>query len=151
MNIGERGLALIKEFEGCSLRAYQDGGGVWTIGWGHTGPEVCDGLVWTQEQADAALFADVQEAVEGVNRLVTVPLTQNEFDALVSFAFNAGTDIDADTKAEGLGDSTLLRKLNESDYDGACAEFKKWNKDNGKIVNGLTRRRAAEARLFEAT
>ena len=149
MNIGAAGIALIKEFEGCKLRAYQDGGGVWTIGWGHTGQEVVEGLTWTQEEADAALMGDLEEAVEGVNRLVMVPLTQNEFDALVSFAFNVGTDIDADTKAEGLGDSTLLRKLNESDYDGAAREFAKWNKDNGKIVAGLTRRRMAETALFE--
>jgi lysozyme len=156
MMIGPAGLALIKEFEGCekrlsdgSLKAYQDGGGVWTIGFGHTGPDVIPGLIWTQAQADAALMEDIKEAEEGVNRLVKVPLTQNEFDALVSFAFNVGLDIDADTQAEGLGDSTLLRKLNEHDYNGASAEFQKWCKDNGKIVPGLKRRRLAEAILFE--
>ncbi len=149
MNIGTKGLALIKEFEGCKLEAYLDGGGVWTIGWGHTGPDVHEGLIWTQHQADMALLEDVQEAVDGVNRLVTAPLTQNEFDALVSFAYNVGLDIDADTKAEGLGDSTLLRKLNALDYGGAADEFPKWNKDNGKIVGGLTRRRMAEKQLFE--
>lgn len=149
MKLGIAGERLIKQFEGCRLKAYQDGGGVWTIGFGHTGPEVVDGLVWTPEEADAAFLADVQEAVDGVTRLVTVPLTQNEFDALVSFAFNVGLDEDADTKAEGLGDSTLLRKLNDSDYDGAAAEFLRWNKDNGSVVPGLARRRLAEKTLFE--
>lgn len=149
MNIGSRGLALIKEFEGCKLTSYLDGGGVWTIGWGHTGTDVEEGQTITQDRADELLLLDLQTAVQGVNDLVKVPLTQNEFDALVSFAYNVGTDIDADTKAEGLGDSTLLRKLNDSDYDGAAREFPKWNKDNGQVVPGLSRRRMAEKALFE--
>ena len=150
MNIGAKGLALIKEFEGCKLTAYRDGGGVLTIGWGHTGADVEEGMTITQERADELLLLDLADAVHGVNALVKVPLTQNEFDALVSFAFNVGTDIDDDTKAEGLGDSTLLRKLNEHDYNGASAEFPKWCKDNGKEVAGLKRRRLAERALFES-
>lgn len=149
MNLGPAGLALIKEFEGCELTAYRDGGGVLTIGWGHTGRDVEEGMAITQERADELLLLDVSDAVHGVNALVKVPLSQNEFDALVSFAYNCGTDIDEDTKAEGLGDSTLLRKLNEHDYNGAAKEFQKWNKDNGKVVPGLTRRRLAEQALFE--
>ena len=149
MKIGPAGIALIREFEGCKLAAYRDGGGVLTIGWGHTGADVVEGMTITQERADELLLLDLSDAVHGVNALVTVPLTQNEFDALVSFAFNVGTDIDADTKAEGLGDSTLLRKLNSGDRAGAAAEFPKWNKDNGRIVDGLTRRRLAEQSLFE--
>lgn len=149
MKIGPRGLALIKEFEGCKLTAYRDGGGVLTIGYGHTGADVEEGMTITQEEADELLLLDLSDAEHGVNSLVKVPLTQNEFDALVSFAFNVGTDIDADTKAEGLGDSTLLRKLNEHDYNGAAAEFPKWCKDNGKVIPGLLRRRLAEQKLFE--
>ena len=150
MITSETGKALIKSFESCRLIAYKDGGGVWTIGWGHTGPEVCEGLVWTQDTADRAFLEDLAYFEVGVDALVKVPLTQGEFDALVSFAYNCGLDQDEDTKAEGLGDSTLLRKLNDSDYNGAAAEFPKWNKDNGKIVNGLTRRRMAEKALFES-
>lgn len=149
MNLGSAGEKLIKEFESCRLKAYLDGGGVWTIGWGHTGREVVDGLVWTQDQADATFWSDVVEFEEGVKRLVTATINQNQFDALVSFAYNVGLDEDADTKAEGLGDSTLLKKLNAGDYAGAAAEFLKWNKDNGQVVAGLTRRRTAEKKLFE--
>ena len=148
MKCGQRGRALIQSFEQCRLKAYLDGGGVWTIGWGHTGPDVYEGLEITQEQADAWFEDDIGETEQGVERLVLVPVTQNQFDALCSFAYNVGLDIDKDTLAEGLGDSTLLRKLNAGDYAGAHAEFKKWNKDNGKVVRGLTRRRTAEAKLF---
>ena len=149
LKTGEAGVALIKEFESCRLKAYQDGGGVWTCGWGSTGPDVTESAEWTQEYADARLVRDLLIAEKAVNQLVTVPLTQNEFDALVSFVFNVGSDIAADTKAEGLGDSTLLKLLNGYDYNGAAKEFVKWNKDNGHVVSGLTRRRNAEKALFE--
>lgn len=148
--LGEKGKALIQGFEQCRLTAYKDGGGVWTIGWGHTGPDVHEGLTWTQEEADMWFGADCAAAIAGVNSLVKAPVTQNQFDALVSFAFNVGLDIDLDTKAEGLGDSTLLRKLNAGDAAGAADEFLKWNHDNGKVVDGLTRRRVAERSLFLA-
>ena len=148
MKISSAGEALIKSFESCRLTAYRDGGGVLTIGWGHTGDEVVPGLTITQSQADALFDDDIARFERGVAALVTVPLTQGQFDALVSFSYNVGLDQDEDTKAEGLGDSTLLRKLNAEDYAGACAEFPKWNKDNGKVVNGLIRRRKAEAELF---
>lgn len=155
MELGVRGRKLIQAFERCerklpdsTIAAYQDGGGVWTIGWGHTGPEVKQGMVITQGRADQLFEQDVASFVRDVNFLVKVPLTQNQFDALVSFSYNVGSDIDADTKAEGLGDSTLLRKLNAGDYAGAAAEFPKWCNDNGKVVAGLVRRRKAEAELF---
>ena len=149
MILSDRGLELIKHFESCQLTAYRDSGGVWTIGWGHTGQEVASGLTWTQEHADNVLITDVRDFEAGVTRLLKVRVTQNQFDALVSFAFNVGLDIDIDTKAEGLGDSTLLKKLNTGDTAGAAVEFEKWNKDNGQIVAGLTRRRRAERELFE--
>jgi lysozyme len=107
------------------------------------------GLVWTKEQADAALVADLERFERGVMAMVNVPLTQGQFDALVSFAYNVGLDDDADTFAEGLGDSTLLRKVNAEDFAGAADEFPKWNKNDGKVMLGLKRRRAAEKALFE--
>ncbi len=148
MNLSDKGRAFIQSFESCRLTAYRDGGGVWTVGWGHTGPEVRPGFTLTQDQADAIFDDDIARFEAGVNELVTVPLTQGQFDALVSFAFNVGLDIDEDTKAEGLGDSTLLRLLNQGDYTGAMNEFQKWDHDNGKKVAGLTMRRKAEHDLF---
>lgn len=146
------GVMLMHYFESCSLKAYPDPGSKngepWTIGWGHTGPEVKPGLAWTQQQADDAFIADLRHFERGVTSLVNVPLTQGQFDALVSFAYNVGLDIDSDTIAEGLGDSTLLRKLNAGDYAGAALEFLKWNKNDGKPMRGLTRRRHAEMGRF---
>ncbi|MFR9719078.1 lysozyme [Aeromonas diversa] len=146
------GVAVLHYFEDCKLTAYPDPGSQygepWTIGRGHTGPEVKRGLVWTQQQADEAFLADLRHVERGVGALVKVPLTQGQFDALVCFAYNVGLDIDSDTQAEGLGDSTLLRKLNAGDYAGAALEFPKWNKNDGKPMRGLTRRRYAELGLF---
>lgn len=148
MKTSDAGLQLIKDFEQCRLAAYQCSAGVWTIGWGHT-KGVKQGDTCTQAQADAWLAEDVAEVEQGVRLLVKVPLTQGQFDALVSFAFNCGLDIDVDTIAEGLGDSTLLRKLNAGDYIGAALEFQKWDKSSGMTLRGLTRRRLAERALFE--
>lgn len=140
MKIGDAGLALIKEYEGCRLEAYQDSVGIWTIGYGHTSG-VQAGDKCTQDEADAWLLEDVKHAETCVNGAVTVPLTQNEFDALVSFVFNLG--------CKQFRSSTLLRKLLDSDYDGAAAELKRWNKAGGQVLAGLTKRRAAEEKLFE--
>ena len=130
---------LTESFESCRFVAYQDSKGVWTIGWGHA-RGVQEGDTCTQEQADAWLLEDVQEAVDAVNRLVTVPLTQAQFDALVDFTFNAG---------EGnFASSTMLRLLNAGDYDGADAEFKRWDMCGGAHLAGLERRRLAEAAEF---
>ena len=148
MKLSHRGMALIKSFEGCSLKAYQDDGGVWTLGCGHTGPDVVEGLTITQERADELFGQDIARFERGVTSLLKVPVTQNQFDALVSFSFNCGLDIDADTKAEGLGDSTLLRLVNEGNFAQAADEFKKWDHDGGRKVDGLSRRRVAEAFLF---
>jgi len=141
MRIGPKGIALVKEFEDCRLEAYlptpED---VPTIGWGST-RGVSMGDVWTQAQADAALLDDLEDAETCVNRQVKVPLQQEEFDALVSLAFNIGCN--------AFAGSTLVRKLNESDYDGAAKEFLRWSKQAGKVLPGLVRRRAAEAKLFD--
>lgn len=152
MRTSEHGITMMHHFESCKLTAYPDPGSKngepWTIGWGHTGPEVKAGLVWTQAKADAVFLEDLRRFERDVASLVKVPLTQGQFDALVSFAYNLGSDIDTDTIAEGLGDSTLLRKLNAGDYEGAALEFKKWNKNDGKVMRGLVRRRAAEEARF---
>lgn len=152
MNLSANGLAVKKYFESCRLKAYPDPGSrdghPITIGWGHTGPEVTKDLVWTQAQADEALIKDSKRFERDVLSLVKVPLTQGQFDALVCYAFNVGSDIDADTIAEGLGDSTLLRLLNTGDYEGAANQFRVWNKNDGKVMLGLTRRRLAEEMLF---
>lgn len=145
---GDAGLAealsLIKQFEGCRLDAYPDpgtGGDPWTIGFGHTGPEVKKGLTWTQNQADKALAADVAKFSSGVRELTKAyPTSSNEYAALVSFAFNVGLG--------ALRDSTLLKKHRAGDKAGAAAEFGKWVNAGGKKLNGLVRRREAEAKVY---
>ena len=135
---------LENEFEGCSLTAYPDpasGGDPWTIGYGHTGPEVYDGLTITQEQADAWLAVDKRKAQDVIDRYVTVHLTANEDLALRDFIFNLG--------GGNFRSSTLLRKLNLGDFAGAADEFEKWDHACGKVVAGLLRRRTAEKELFE--
>jgi len=150
--LGSKGLQLIKQFETLQLRAYtataeEEARNLWTIGYGHT-KGVKRGDICTEAQADAWLMEDCADAEHAVHHLVKVPINQHQYDALVSFAFNVGGDIDADLVAEGLGDSTLLKKLNAVDYAGASAEFPKWIKQKGKVLNGLVRRRAAEQNLF---
>ena len=137
------GEQLTEGFENCELTAYWDPNGkVWTIGWGHTGPEVVAGLTWTQEQCDAALLADRAKAVACINAHVNIPLTRPEFRALVDFVFNAGCG--------AFENSTLLKKLNMGDYAGAAAEFVRWDHSGGKVLAGLLRRREAETAIFKS-
>ena len=144
MIVSKAGLALIKSFEGLLLKAYPDpatGGAPWTIGYGHTGPEVRKGLVWTQAQANNALADDVSRFADGVKALLDVaPTTQGQFDAMVSLAYNVGIG--------NFSGSTLRKKHVAGDYAGAAAEFAKWNKAGGRVMAGLTRRRAAEAAMY---
>ncbi|HHR5464400.1 TPA: lysozyme [Salmonella enterica subsp. enterica] len=144
MRISEKGIALIKTFEGCKLTAYQDSAGVWTIGYGWTRPvdgkPVHRGMTIDQTTAERLLKTGLVSYENDVSRLVKVGLTQGQFDALVSFTYNLG--------ARALSTSTLLRKLNGGDYAGAADEFLRWNKAGGKVLNGLTRRREAERALF---
>lgn len=139
-----RGIELIKEFEGCRLTAYKCPAGVWTIGYGHTGTvdgkAVASGMTITAAKATQLLKSDLAKFEAAVNSYVTAPITQNMFDALVSFTYNCG--------AGALKSSTLLKKLNARDYDGSAAEFPKWNKAGGKVLNGLVRRRERERQLF---
>lgn len=139
MKINQEGLNLIKDFEGCRLKAYLCPAGVWTIGYGHT-QGVKPDMVITQLDADRFLLQDLKRFEEAVSSLVKVPITPNQFSALVSFAYNVGTG--------ALYDSTLLRKLNNKDYKGAANEFLRWNKAGGKVLPGLTKRRIAERDLF---
>lgn len=147
--IGDAGLALIKHFESCSLEAYRDGGGVPTIGWGHTGADVKIGETITQEQADALLIADLRIAVNCVNSYAPEDCPQAQFDAVVSLTFNAG--------CEAIRTSRLARKWKAGNILGAAAEFVRydedgtphgWIHDNGKVVQGLINRRDAEKLLF---
>lgn len=139
MNYSEAGLKLTAEFEGLRLEAYQDIVGVWTIGYGHT-KGVKRGDKISKEQAMEFLKQDVASSVKDVNQLVKVPLTQGQFDALVDFTFNLG--------GGALERSTLLKLLNDKNYEGARGEFLKWNKAGGKVVDGLVRRRRAELDMF---
>lgn len=140
MKISQKGLNLIKSFEGLELKAYKDSVGVVTIGYGSTGTHVSMGQTITAQEAENLLKKDVSRFEEGVTKLVKVPLNQNQFDALVSFSFNLGLG--------NLGSSTLLKKLNNGDYQGVSLEFERWNRAGGKVLNGLTRRRLAEKELF---
>jgi lysozyme len=150
--INEAGKAIIKQFEGLRLEAYLCPAGVWTIGWGHTGRNVLPGSKITEHQAESILDVDLDRFERDVEALTQgCSLNENEFSALVSFAFNVGSDIDDDDKAEGLGDSTLLKKLKAGDRAGAAAEFMKWVNAKGRVLPGLVRRRAAERRLFLTT
>jgi lysozyme len=157
MNISQNGVDFIKKHEGLRLSAYLDSVGVATIGYGNTyytdGKSVKMGDKITRVQAETLLKMTLKEFVGHVNMLVTAPLNQNQFDALVSFTYNVGPDIDIDTIAEGLGDSTLLKKVNKNPDDPTIRdEFMKWNKGRVKGVlkplAGLTKRRKEEADLY---
>ena len=141
LSISDAGLSLIKDFEKCVLKAYKPTPeDVWTCGWGST-KGVTESTVWTEKEADEHLRRDLAEAERCVNASVFVDLTQLEFDALVSLVFNIGCG--------AFRGSTLLRLLNDSRHDDAAQQFKRWNKQAGKELAGLTRRREAEMALFE--
>lgn len=144
MQISNAGTSLIKEFEGCRLKAYQDSVGIWTIGYGWTQPvdgrKIGPGMVIDQATAERLLKCGLVQYEQGVNQLVKVIITQGQFDALVSFAYNLGL--------RSLSTSTLLRKLNAGDKQGAADEFGKWVNAGGVRLNGLVKRREAERKMF---
>jgi len=140
MKISEEGKALIKKFEGCELDSYICSGGVWTIGYGHTAG-VKQGDKINQDEADHLLTEDLEEFEGYVSNAVEVALDQNQFDALVAWTFNLGPS--------NLKSSTMLKVLNEENYSKVPSEMKRWNKAGGKVLEGLIRRREAEALLFE--
>ena len=140
MNIGQKGIELIKHFEGCELEAYKCPAGVWTIGYGHI-KGVSEGMSITQEQAEQMLLDELKEYENYINELVVVDLSQNQFDALVSWVYNLGP--------ANLSASTMLKVLNSGEYEDVPAQMKRWNKAGGKVLEGLIRRREAEACLFK--
>jgi lysozyme len=140
MKLSKTGADLIKKYEGCRLKAYKCPADVWTIGFGHTG-NVKEGQTITQAQADAFFDKDIQRFVDGVNEIVKVEINQNQFDALVSFAYNCGL--------VALQKSTLLKYVNGEKFVLASKEFDRWNKGGGKVLQGLVRRRNDEQALFE--
>ena len=140
LKISENGLELIKHFEGCELEAYRCAADVVTIGYGHT-KTAEEGMVIDQAEADRLLAWDIEEFEEYVRYAVEVQLNQDQFDALVSWTFNLGNG--------NLRSSTMLRVLNDYRYEEVPAQMKRWNKAGGKVLEGLIRRREAEANLFE--
>lgn len=147
--IGAEGVTLIKQFEGCGKRltngtfaAYPDpgtGADPWTIGWGATGKGIGPGIVWTQQQCDARLAADLRRyAGEVTQALGDAPTSQSQFDAMVSFHYNTGA----------IGKATLTRKHVAQDYAAAAREFDRWVYAGGRVMRGLVRRRTAEAALY---
>lgn len=151
MNLGAKGEALIKKWEGYAkdigadrVEAYPDpatGGKPWTIGWGSTGPDINKGTIWTKAQAQARFSQHAKEFSGGVaNALGDAVTTQDQFDAMVSLAYNIGLG--------NFTSSTLLKKHKAGDYVGAAQEFGRWDKAAGKVLAGLTKRRAEEAKLY---
>ncbi|QEE11960.1 lysozyme [Bartonella krasnovii] len=142
--ISREGLELIKQWEGLRLEAYRDLACIWTIGYGHTNnagtPLVKKGMRITKEEAEKILCEDLKQFEKTVEESVTVSLTDNQFAALVSFCYNVGT--------KAFCKSTLLKKLNQGDYEAVPGELQKWNKVGGKPFIGLVNRRAAEAGLW---
>lgn len=155
MRASNNALALIKEFEGLSLKAYPDplsGGDPWTIGYGATGRGIVRGLVWTKQQAEDRLLADVRAREPDLNKLLGgAPTSQNQYDALMSFGFNVGF---FDVKSRGrlvrvkLEGSSLLRLHKAGQFEAAAQEFSKWINKGSAVEKGLRRRRAAEAELY---
>ena len=138
--ISDEGLALIKRWEGCRLTAYKDVAGVLTIGYGSTGAHVRPGMTLSQAEAEQLLIKDLDRFEREVERLVRVSLTDGQFAALVSFAFNVGE--------WAFGESTLLRKLNDGNFAAVPTELMKWVHAGGRKVEGLVNRRSAEAGLW---
>ena len=148
MQMSQGGLdTLLKKFEGCKLKAYRCPANVCTIGYGHTSsagaPEVRDGMIITQADAETILRQDLIKYERSVQDLVKVKLTQNQFDVLVDFAYNAGVG--------NLKSSTMLKKVNAGDLDAVPAELMKWTKGGGKVLPGLVRRRQAESAWWTAS
>ena len=140
MNISQEGLSLIKKFEGCELKSYKCAAGVWTIGYGAI-KGVTENMQITKEEADKLLLHEMDEYEGYINNMVTVDLNQNQFDSLVSWVFNLGPS--------NLKSSTMLKVINNNELDEVPSQIKRWNKANGKVLEGLIRRREAEALLFQ--
>lgn len=138
--INQAGIELIESFEGLRLKAYTDSVGVWTIGWGHTGPDVSPGLEISRDQAEDLLRGDLAKAERGVEEAVGDRATDNQFAACVSLAFNIGVG--------AFKGSTLAKMVRQGQAAQAADQFLRWNKAGGQVLKGLTRRREAERKLF---
>ena len=145
MKTNHEGRELIKRFEGKELVAYRDTGGVWTIGYGHTSaagkPEVVAGLTITDEKAEEILKQDLGQYERAVDHAIEVKMTENQFSAMVSLCYNIGPS--------AFAKSSVAKHMNAGNLAKAASSFLLWNKDNGKVLEGLTRRREAEKKLFE--
>ena len=139
MNISKKGIDLIKRFEGCRLKAYRCPAGVWTIGYGHTNNVRPDDII-TQNDAEELLKRDLKVHEDNVKMVVKIALTQNQFDALVSFEYNVGYG--------AFANSTLLKLLNAGNYNGASKQFERWVYAGDRVLEGLVKRRKAERELF---
>lgn len=142
LKTNQAGLTLIKSFESLSLDAYKCPAGIWTVGYGHTGEDVYEGIQITEEDAETLLQSDLCDAEAAVNDCVSININGNQFSSLVSFVFNCG--------AYAFRKSTLLKKINAGDKYGAADEFLRWSKAGGRVLKGLLRRREAERALFMA-
>jgi lysozyme len=142
MRINPKGIALIKEFEGCKLQTYHDQNGIPTIGYGHTGSDVKEGMTITQTQAEQLLIHDIERTEEIITPHIQLPIGDDRYSALVVFAYNVGPG--------NLINSTLLKLINEGHYEAAAAQFMHWVHVGDRISEGLVRRRKAEQALFES-
>ena len=140
MQLSKTGIELLKHFEGCELKAYQDSVGVWTIGYGHT-KGIYEGLEITQSEAEKMLVDELPEYEGYITDKVVPMLQQHEFDALVCWGYNLGPT--------NLSSSTMLKKLNAGEFKEVPFQMKRWDKAGGQPLLGLTRRRNAEALLFK--
>lgn len=140
MKVSQKGINIIKKYEGCKLESYLCPAQVLTIGYGHTGSDVKRNMKITEQEAEKLLQKDLERFEIGVLKSVKVNLTQNQFDSLVSFSYNCGLG--------NLQSSTLLKLLNLGDKQSAAKEFVKWCKANGKVLDGLLKRRLEEQKLF---
>ena len=141
MKLSPAGIQLIQSFEGCRTRAYRDTGGIWTIGWGHTGPEVHEGLVWTQEQCDEQFLKDARVREKALTIMLDgYATTQHQFDAMLSLGYNIGMT--------ALSKSSIIKLHKSKLYSLAANAFLLYRKAGGKILNGLVRRRKAEKALY---
>ena len=147
MKTSRDGIALIKRWEGCRLKAYQDTVGVWTIGYGHTSaagaPKVAAGLIITRQESEDILVRDLVQYESAVAKALTRSPSQSQFDAMVCLCFNIGPG--------AFAGSTVVRKFNAGDVAGAADAFRLWNKAGGKVVPGLEFRREDERKLFMTT
>jgi lysozyme len=138
--INQAGIEIIKQSEGCRLKAYKCPAGVWTIGYGHTKGVVPTSILQSQEQAEQLLYNDLLEYSSAIESLIVVPLNDNQFSSLVSFIYNVGIN--------GFKNSTLRKKLNTGDYNSVPEQMIRWTKGGGKSLPGLVKRRNLEIDLF---